>query len=74
MPDPSTAELVRRSRAGESCAAIAAETGSRPTTVQGRLKRAGVKFRPPGGPASRVLSAPQTQISSPGTGPGRPAR
>jgi DNA-binding CsgD family transcriptional regulator len=53
MPGPSTDELVRRYRAGESCAAIAAATGLRPTTVQGRLKRAGAKLRPPGRPASR---------------------
>jgi hypothetical protein len=55
MPVLSIDELVRRYRAGESCAAIAAATGSRPTTVQGRLKRAGVKLRPPGRPASRGL-------------------
>jgi hypothetical protein len=53
MPDRSIDELVRRYRAGESCAVIAAATGSRPTTVQARLKRAGVKLRPPGRPASR---------------------
>ena len=53
MDDHAIDELVRRYHAGESCAAIAAATGSRPTTVQARLKRAGVKLRPPGSPASR---------------------
>jgi uncharacterized protein (DUF433 family) len=53
MSKPSTDELVRRYQAGESCATIAAATGLCPTSVQGRLKRAGVKLRPPGRPASR---------------------
>jgi hypothetical protein len=55
MPGPSTDELVRRYRAGEFCAAIAAAIGSRPTTVPMRLRRAGVKLRLPGRPASRGL-------------------
>jgi hypothetical protein len=44
-------ELIRRYQSGESCAAIAAAMGSRPTTVHARLKRADVKLRPAGRPA-----------------------
>jgi hypothetical protein len=52
MPDRSTDDLVHRYQAGESCAPIAAATGLRLTTAHGRLKRAGIKLRPPGRPAS----------------------
>jgi DNA-directed RNA polymerase specialized sigma24 family protein len=55
MTGPSIDELVRRYGAGESCATIAARSGLRPSTVLWRLKRAGVKLRPPGRPSIRGL-------------------
>jgi hypothetical protein len=53
MRDHPTDELVRRYRAGESCPAIGAATGLNRTTVQRRLKSAGVALRPAGWPRGR---------------------
>jgi hypothetical protein len=59
---PSIDELVRRYRAGESCAAIAAAIGSSPMAVHMRLKRAGVKLGPRGRP---VRPAPGVMDAEP---------
>jgi DNA-directed RNA polymerase specialized sigma24 family protein len=48
MSRPSTDELVRRYRAGETLAMIATATGLPRSTVYDRLKRARVELRRPG--------------------------
>jgi hypothetical protein len=64
MPSPSTDDLVRRYRAGQSCAAIAAATGLTLARVYLRLKQAGVEFRRGGkAPGQGRLDLPDAEIA-----------
>jgi hypothetical protein len=67
--------MVRRCQAGETCARIAAATGLPRSTVQGRLKQAGVEMRRSGkAPGYGRLDLPDAEIAERNRSPSGPDR